>query len=73
MKRLKTEEEVMNELSFNGQTISAWARGNGFHPALVRRVIKGEVSGRHGKAHNIAILLGIKEGVICGANGHEHA
>ena len=73
MKRLKTEEEVLNELSFNGQTIAGWAREHGFHQALVRRVIKGEVSGRQGKAHNIAILLGIKEGVIREANGHENA
>lgn len=73
MKSLKNKEEVMNELLFNGQSVSGWAREHGFHPSMVRRVINGEVSGRIGASHKIAVMLGMKGGVVREEGSHEHA
>jgi gp16 family phage-associated protein len=61
---MKTLEEVRNELSKKGITLTAWAREHGFALSTVHRTIRGEGKGRYGKSHKIAVLLGIKDGEI---------
>ncbi len=59
-KLLKTAKEVRTELSDHGVTITAWAKANGFDARLVKEVLYERTKGRYGKAHDIAVALGIK-------------
>lgn len=60
---VKTPDEVRSEFNRIGKPISGWARENGFNPNLVFWVLSGRPC-RHGKSHQIAVLLGLKEGEI---------
>jgi len=55
---------VQERLSRQGLSIRAWCRLHGFSPASVQAVIAGKVSCRFGISHEIAVLLGLKEGEI---------
>jgi len=70
---MKTREQALAEIRRSGQTVCGWARKHGFSPRLVRAVIYGVVKGKWGESHKIAILLGIKDGVIVEDEGREHA
>lgn len=63
--KLRTPEEVREELKRNGLSISAWSIANGFSTNLVFEVLGGRKKGIRGQAHNIAVKLGLKDGVIC--------
>lgn len=56
--------DVRRELERRGMTVRGWAREHGFSERLVHEVISGRKKGRWGQAHNIAVLLGLKEGVL---------
>jgi gp16 family phage-associated protein len=67
MKRLqKTAEQVKEDFLRQGISISGWAKQHGFSKSTVHRVIAGETHNRWGKAHKVAVLLGMKDGVIGG-------
>ncbi len=55
-----TPEEFKKNLRHKGITISQWARDNGFPPQRVSRVLNGFDKGHYGKAHEIAVKLGLK-------------
>lgn len=57
-------EQAEENLSRMGLSVRGWALRNGFSPQLVRDVITGKRSCRFGKSHNVAVLLGIKDGEI---------
>lgn len=61
---MKTREQVIREFHRRGQTISGWASENGFTYSNVRNVLSGRLQCRYGKAHAIAVLLGLKDGEI---------
>jgi gp16 family phage-associated protein len=61
---IKTGREVEAEFERTGTSVSEWAREHDFNPNLVFEVLKGRVKGKRGKAHNIAVLLGMKHGEI---------
>lgn len=61
---MKTPEQVRKEFNYRGETISGWARKNGFNPESVKKVIHGKSQCLRGEAHKIAVTLGIKDGVI---------
>jgi gp16 family phage-associated protein len=63
---MKTGEQVRREFVFRGESISAWARKHGFSAAQVFEVIAGRNRGRRGKAHEIAVMLGMKNGAVEG-------
>lgn len=63
-KRLRTPDEVKRELEAQGLTIAGWARANGLRPRHVYDVLSGRNHGKYGTAHDIAVLLGIKDGVV---------
>ena len=71
--QMKTASEAKAEMLRRGETAADWARKHGVSGDLVRGVLSGRVRGRNGEAHKIAVLLGIKEGVIVENEGHEYA
>lgn len=56
----KTPEQVKAEFLAAGITISAWARARNWTPREVSLVLNGQVKGRYGRGHDIAVALGIK-------------
>lgn len=56
----KTPDQVKATLLASGITISEWARTKGFTPRDVSLVLNGQIKGRYGKGHKIAVALGIK-------------
>lgn len=64
MNTSKTLAQVKNEFNFRGESITGWARKNGFNPESVKKVLHGKSKCVRGNAHKIAVLLGIKEGEI---------
>ncbi len=60
----KTKEQVKDCLSRQGLSVSGWARRNGFAVSTVARVVSGKSLNRYGPSHKIAVLLGIKDGII---------
>lgn len=61
---LKTREEARRELVRNGVSLAAWARKHGVAYEQVRDVLRKENPCNFGASHKIAVLLGIKDGVI---------
>lgn len=61
---LKTREEARNELVRHGVSIASWARKHEVTSDQVRDVLRKENPCNWGASHKIAVLLGIKAGVI---------
>ena len=61
---IRTPDEVRQEFLFTGTSISEWAKKNGYSYHLVQQVLSGRSRNLRGKSHEIAVLLGLKEGVI---------
>lgn len=70
---MKTPDEAKAELVRRGETVADWARRHMVDAGHVRGVLAGRVKGRNGEAHKIAVLLGIKDGVIVEDEAHDHA
>lgn len=62
--RILTPNQVKARFQARGQTISAWARENGYRPQKVIRLLNGMEKGHYGQSHEIAVKLGLKAGVI---------
>ncbi len=60
---VKTSEQVRSEFSRIGKPITEWAREHGYNPNLVFNVLSGRACKR-GQSHQIAVLLGLKDGKI---------
>lgn len=52
--------KVKERFATEGISIAEWARANGFKRHLVYRVIDGRCKATRGKAHRIAVALGLK-------------
>lgn len=63
-KKTKTPDQVRAELEKRGITIAEWSRRHEADYQTVRDLLLGRQKGRSGKAHRIAVLLGLKDGVI---------
>lgn len=63
-RKVKTAEEVRAQFNRIGKPVSAWAREHGYKQNLVYEVLRGAVLCRRGKSHEIAVLLGMKDGEI---------
>ncbi len=61
---VRTKEEVLQEFRARGLSISGWARAHGFSVPLVYQVISGKKLGMRGQCHEIAVVLGLKQGQI---------
>lgn len=64
MNKLKTLEQARNEFNYRGESVTGWARKQGFNPESVKKVLDGKSKCLRGNAHRIAVSLGIKYGVI---------
>ncbi|MPS96251.1 DNA-binding protein [Comamonas sp.] len=64
MKKLRTPAEARAWLEYQGITIAQWARENKKSDSLVREVLAGNKKCLRGESHNIAVLLGMKEGIV---------
>lgn len=62
---LRTPDEARAEFQRQGVSISSWALANGFSTNLVFEVLSGRKKCTRGQAHNIAVKLGLKDGVVC--------
>lgn len=63
-KKLRTGAEVREEFLRSGRSVASWARAHGFEVRLVHEVLSGRKRGVRGDCHKIAVLLGMKAGVI---------
>jgi gp16 family phage-associated protein len=61
---LKTPEEVRAEFDRHGISVAGWAAKHGIPRNIVNGVLQGKLKGKRGHAHNAAVLLGLKEGVV---------
>ncbi|HHP8808142.1 TPA: DNA-binding protein [Acinetobacter baumannii] len=61
---MRTSQEVRSELQKRGLSIADWARQNGFTPELVHQVLNSNKIPVRGKSHQIAVNLGLKDGII---------
>ena len=62
--RLRTIDEVQKDFDERGLSVRAWALAAGVDPAVAAHVVKGRLKGRIGESHRVAVLLGLKRGVI---------
>ncbi|MDH1766275.1 DNA-binding protein [Comamonas aquatica] len=60
----RTPAEARAWLEYQGISIAQWARENKKNDSLVREVLAGRKKCLRGESHNIAVLLGMKEGQI---------
>jgi len=55
-----TPEQVRQRQRREGKPLSQWAKENGYRPDQVYRVMAGIDKGYYGRAHEIAVKLGLK-------------
>ncbi|QIE87353.1 DNA-binding protein [Pseudomonas nitroreducens] len=58
-----TADQVKERFRLAGKTFTAWAEENGYTRKEVYRVLNGQAKGNYGKAHEIAVKLGLKPAV----------
>lgn len=63
-RQLRTPAEVRAEFRRVGKSMASWAREHGVHKQTVYQVLAGSRKGERGDVHKVAVLLGIKDGVI---------
>lgn len=68
MNQLKSREQVLQEFDQRGESISNWARAHELPRQIVWDLLHGRAKGRRGKAHDAAVLLGLKQGVLLTKN-----
>lgn len=56
-----TPEQIKRHLRTQGITITAWAEKNGYPRTEVYRVLNGQSKAYYGRAHEIAVALGLKK------------
>lgn len=55
-----TADQVKHLFRQRGVTFTTWAKENGYTRNEVYRVLNGQAKAHYGKAHEIAVKLGIK-------------
>lgn len=55
-----SRNELRESFRSRGESIRDWAARNNFEPGLVYAVISGRIRGDRGKAHYVAVALGLK-------------
>jgi gp16 family phage-associated protein len=66
---LKTRQEIRDSFANSGQSITAWAKSRGYTPNTVIAILADDEDNPRykclrGEAHNIAVALGLKDGVV---------
>jgi gp16 family phage-associated protein len=57
---IMTAEHVKQAFKNRGVTFTDWAKENGYELGAVYRVLNGQAKCHYGKAHEIAVKLGLK-------------
>jgi hypothetical protein len=52
----KVKQRFRNE----GKTIKSWCEERGYDPTYVSRILNGSIKANRGKAHQIAVEIGLK-------------
>jgi len=60
MSKLLTADEVKKTFEANGVSLASWARTKGFTAQEVYKVLNGQTKAKYGRAHDIAVALGMK-------------
>ena len=60
MQKPLTPEQVKDRFQRQGQTFTKWAKANGYKLNDVYRVLNGQSKAKYGRAHEIAVKLGLK-------------
>ena len=55
-----SSDQVKRSFQQRGITFTDWALANGYRPNEVYRVLNGQAKAHYGKAHEIAVKLGMK-------------
>jgi gp16 family phage-associated protein len=55
-----TPQQVKQQLQAEGKTLTQWAAENGYQRSAVYRVMGGFDKAHYGRAHEIAVKLGLK-------------
>lgn len=58
--KVYSPEQVKQRLRMQGITITQWAEARGYPRQEVYRVLNGQHKGHFGRAHEIAVALGMK-------------
>ncbi|MCY1266034.1 phage-associated protein, BcepMu gp16 family [compost metagenome] len=58
-----TADQVKERFRLAGKTFTTWAKENGYTRNEVYRVLNGQAKANYGKAHEIAVKLGLKPSV----------
>ncbi|WP_435609876.1 DNA-binding protein [Pseudomonas knackmussii] len=58
-----TADQVKERFRLAGKTFTDWANENGYTRNEVYRVLNGQAKANYGKAHEIAVKLGLKPSV----------
>jgi gp16 family phage-associated protein len=64
MKKLRTASQARAWLDYQGISIAEWSREHNVPHGLVREILAGRKRCLRGVSHNIAVLLGMKDGVL---------
>lgn len=62
--KTKSPTQVRAEFRRHGKSIAEWSREHAVSERLVHEVLAGRKKGHRGQSHVIAVLLGLKDGVI---------
>lgn len=63
MKKPLSAAEAKAKLDYQGISIAQWSREHGYHYSLVSEILAGRKRCLRGTSHNIAVALGMKNGV----------
>lgn len=55
-----TAEKIKEQFRQRGETVTEWASKNGYTRNEVYRVLNGQAKAYYGRAHEIAVKLGLK-------------
>jgi gp16 family phage-associated protein len=64
MHGIRTAAQAKAWLEQQGKSVQEFARENGVDPATTYQILAGRKKGRRGEAHKVAVLLGMKDGII---------
>ena len=64
MTGIRTAAQAKAWLEHQGKSVQEFAREHGVDPATTYQVLAGRKQGKRGEAHKVAVLLGMKDGII---------
>ena len=64
MPGIRTAAQAKAWLEHQGKSVQEFAREHGVDAATTYHVLAGRKKGKRGEAHKVAVLLGMKDGII---------